>query len=325
MCRKISRYFGVEREIGWVGEAEKSCATLSPQDVDVILASGPPFCSFQLAKRMAKKLRCRYVLDYRDPWAAHAGCKRSLRKDTRALEREVIAGASAITTVSESLLNQSALPTSRRYVVTNGYDPDEMAEVRPYEFGHFAIVYTGTFYRPKRVITPVMQALAHLRDMRISRTNHWRFHYYGDYGDHVREEGQRYNIEERVVIHGRVSRSEALSAVRGAGVAVVITSVLEELADQDGGIVTGKLFEPIGMKVPALVIGPSGSDVEKIVKTAGRARQVPASNIEGIASFLEEIMRGQIPLSNRPEIYAWPNIIKRLDTVLREASKYGQE
>lgn len=45
------------------------------------------------------------------------------------------------------------------HVISNGFNPVEVAAVKPYEFGHFAIMYAGNFYPPKRVITPVMQAL----------------------------------------------------------------------------------------------------------------------------------------------------------------------
>jgi hypothetical protein len=66
--RWIAAFLGIERETGWVRDAERACAGLVPDDVDLILASGPPFVSFELARRLAHRLDRRCLLDYRDPW-----------------------------------------------------------------------------------------------------------------------------------------------------------------------------------------------------------------------------------------------------------------
>src|SRR6476660_703333 len=88
----------------------------------------------------------------------------------------------------------------------------------------------------------------------------WYFHYYGEHGGYVREEALRYGLLDRVVIHGSVPRREALSAVRGAGVTVVITTVHESALPEEKGIVPGKIFETIGLGSPTLVIAPAGSN-----------------------------------------------------------------
>ena len=97
---------------------------------------------------------------------------------------------------------------SKLHVITNGYDPDELARVQPHRFDHFAIVYSGNFYPPKRVISPLMAALNELQNLEAS----WAFHHYGLQGDHVLQEARRFGLQNRVVIHGAVPRNEALSA-----------------------------------------------------------------------------------------------------------------
>ena len=68
---------------------------------------------------------------------------------------------------------------SKVFVVPNGYDPETLAEIKPFSFGHFAIVYSGNFYPPKRDISPVMDALSRLKDTAIPKGKKWCFHYYG--------------------------------------------------------------------------------------------------------------------------------------------------
>jgi hypothetical protein len=39
VCRTIARRLGIDSHVGWIKAAERACSTLSPKDVDVILAS----------------------------------------------------------------------------------------------------------------------------------------------------------------------------------------------------------------------------------------------------------------------------------------------
>src|SRR4030095_8851726 len=139
-------------------------------------------------------------------------------------EAMLLAGSAATTIVSRSCASALAQRFDlgpKAHVITNGYDPEELAFVEPYNFGHFAIVYTGAFYPPKRVITPVMTALKRLKETATDGSAEWYFHYFGGGEAHVRDEADRFGVMDRVVLHGTVSRTEALAAVRGASVAVV--------------------------------------------------------------------------------------------------------
>lgn len=317
--RNVARRLGINTLIGWGTEVKKACAGLTPGDVDVILASGPPFIGFKLAKELSDRLGCPYVLDYRDAWQDGNGAGRGGRESGSGEQERIVASSSAVTVVSPSLLNGRFDLGAKLRVVTNGFDPEELGSIRAHDFGHFAIVYTGNFYPPQRVITPVMEALHLLRSSEKEPQAPWMFHYFGVHGDHIRKEAETFGLMDRVVLHGKVSRDEALSAVKGAGISVVVSSVLEEKAEKDGGIVTGKLFESLGLGSPVLFIGPSGADVEAIIGVTGLARRCSAKDIVGITGYLKEVMRGKVPCAKRPELYAWKNLIKDLHEVLREA------
>jgi glycosyltransferase involved in cell wall biosynthesis len=204
-------------------------------------------------------------------------------------------------------------------VLTNGYDPEELTRVKPQVFDHFAVVYAGSFYPPKRVISPVMAALKLFGETTHSNPGEWYFHYYGPHKDHVGEEAQRFGLLDRVVLHGGVPRSQALSAIRGAGVAVVITSVFESASLEDKGIVTGKVFEILGLETPILLVAPSGSDARLVIENAGSAKGFTGSDAEGMASFLTDVMLGRSSEPTRVSTYAWTSIGNSLDAILRAA------
>lgn len=317
LCRTLTRALGFSREIGWIKAAEQACSEVLPQAVDVILVSGPPFVAFGLARRLAKKLHRPYVLDYRDPWEGNPYTRHPARPGEQAA---ILADCAAATIVSPSwacALTQRFGFEKKIHTIPNGYDPEALARVPAHDFRHQAIVYAGSFRPPKRVITPVMVALKHLKALLPEQDALWSFHYYGPGNAHVHEEAVRHGVIDKVTLHGNVPAHEALSAVRGASVAVVITSVAAEESQADNGMVTGKIYEILGLGTPALVIAPPGSDAHAIVETAGRARAFPASQPEPMAHFVREVFAGQVPPRRCPEAYAWPNIIRQFDGVLR--------
>jgi glycosyltransferase involved in cell wall biosynthesis len=323
ICRRTARLLDIDLGVGWIKSVERACATIPPNGVDVILASGRPVIAFRIAQRLAKKFGCPYVLDYRDPWtcsnphAIHSISPATVREEARLVD-----GCGAVTIVSPSwgaAMDCRFGVGPKLHVVTNGYDPEEFAEVQPYEFGHPAIVYAGMFYPPKRVISPIMAALQRLKTMPNESENEWFFHYYGDQGDHVRDEAKRYSVEQFVIVHGQVPRAEVLSAVRGARISLVITSISEEDGLAERGIVPGKLFENLGLGTPILLIAPPHSDVGVILASTGGGRRFSGRDIDGIASFLWESIHGQAPQSKDRKAYTWANIASKLDLILRKA------
>jgi glycosyltransferase involved in cell wall biosynthesis len=321
-CRIVARQLSVDNGIGWIRSAERACSTLGPNDVDVILATGKPSAAFRLAKRLSDRLHRPYVLDYRDPWSGNPHSPVSTRPAVIREEARLLADCAGVTIVSPSwgeVLNRSFGLGPKLHVIPNGYDPEDLTGITPHDFGHFAIVYTGSFYPPKRVISPVLAALKCLEETTYGKESEWRFHYYGVHGDHVREEAQRFGVLERVVLHGNVPRAEALAAVKGAGVAVVITSIAERASIAERGIMTGKVFEPLGLGTPILLVAPPGSDVEILAGTTGLARRFTGSDVAGMASFLAETISGRAYVPKNRDAYAWTNLAKQLDGVLRAA------
>ncbi len=328
ICRTILRRLGVDTDIGWIKSVEQACATLTVNDVDLILATAVPFSAFVLAERLSKRFGCPYVLDYRDPWTENPHDAQLIRPTVIQKEARLLMGCAAVTIVSCSwgwALDRRFGLGQKLHVITNGYDPEELTDVEPYDYGHFAIVYTGSFYPPKRIISPLMDALKCLK--LTLEGSEWYFHYYGEHEDHVREEARRFGVMERTVLHGSVPRTEALSAVRGADVAVVITSVTEEATAADQGIVTGKVFEALGLGTPILLVAPPGSDAAEIVEGSGMGQRVTGTDIEGITRFLSDIALAKHKAGTCPDKYSWPVLANKLNKILRDIvlQKYANE
>lgn len=320
VARRAVAFSGLEHGVGWNRHALERGRDFRPGEFDVVLATGRPFASFAAARRLARRLGCPYVVDYRDSWTSNPRERLTAFGLARLRERRLLRDAAAVLAVSPSLaasLDQR-LTAGKLHVVTNGFDPDELANVIPHDFGHFAFVYAGTFYPPNVVIAPVVRALAIVE--REDPRGDWRFHYYGANVAHVSREFADAGLQHRLVAHGPVSRQEALSAVAGAGMPIVITSVVDPAPRGEKAIVTGKLFEFVGLRKPALLVAPPGSDAEEIANVAGLIGRFSGREPERMAAFMRDAMSGRSLLAKTPEAFAWPAIAPALDAILRRVA-----
>lgn len=328
VARRLQRPLHLDGEIGWLYAAARACSALDPADVDVVLATGPPFIAFRLARRVAEELGRPYVLDYRDLWTGNPHGPRKFDSRGGRSERIHLRDAAAITAVSPSLAKSLDVQFGigeKVQVVSNGYDAEDLADVPALDFGHFGVVYAGTFYPPKRVIAPVVRALQRLKERARVPQGAWKFHYYGPHAEHVRNAASGSGLGENVVIHGLVARREVLAALRGSGLSVVVTSIEPEGSLEDRSIVTGKIFEAVGLGKPSLVIAPRGSDLEGILRQTGLGRSFTGDQVEEMASFLEECIQGVATSVPTPDLYSWSSIADRLHEVLSAAANVRSE
>ena len=317
VCRKLANSLHIESQYGWTAAAERACASLQPGSVDCILASGNPYIAFRLARRLARRLHCPFVLDYRDPWngdphTSHPGHAQDIRE-----ERQLLKDCLAVTVVSPSwakLLDVLYGVGTKTHIISNGFDPASFAGVEAKDFDHFAVVYAGTLYPPKRILDPVLIAVGACQAITSQKM---RFHYYGPFSDQVWEAAERLGVSDLVETHGNVSRTEALAAQKGAGVAVVVASVEDQGTLADNGIVTGKIFDCLALGRPALVIAPEGSDIYGVAEVTGGMRCFRGSDSAGIVDYLLDCARGESPPPLRPEQYQWAHLGAKLDRLLR--------
>lgn len=320
VCRVAARRLGIDPAAGWAASARRACAALSPGDVDLVLATAGPYAAFGLAEGVARRLRCPFVLDYRDPWTGnpHAGDARRAVPSPR--EARLLRACAAATVVSPSwakLIGETFGVPEKLRVVPNGFEPESFREVEGRRFGHFAVVYAGTLYPPKRVLDPVLAAFGVF--LRQDPGSDARFHYYGDHGEPVARAAGRLGLSSRVVVHGSVPRAEALSAQKGAGLLVVVSSVSREGTLAERGVVTGKIFDCMALGRPALVVAPEGSDLREVARAAGAMRCFSGEQVEDMSRFIAAAAGGRVPPARDRRAFQWDAVGAGLDEVLRAA------
>jgi glycosyltransferase involved in cell wall biosynthesis len=310
----VMRILCIDDGFGWVGPAVAACRDIRPGEVDLILASGSPFFSFQIARRVARRLQCPYALDYRDLWSRSPHYKPFWPQ--RILERCWIKDASKLFFVSWGCLEEMARwvgSSDKMSVITNGFDQEAMAGVEGLKEDRPIIVYAGRFYPPESTPAPILKALQLLQ----CEGDCPQFHYYGPHNDLVEAEAKKLGVLHFIVLHGITERTAVLKAIKQARVAVVVTTVKKKGTISDRGIVTAKIFEPLGLRTPVLLIAPECSDARAILEESEGGRAFSGDDVEGISAFLGRICRGQERFSFAGvDRFSWQMIGCRLSDAL---------
>jgi len=308
----------------WSLHAYVSLTLRPPIHPDVVLATGMPFSSFLLARILARRFKVPYVLDYRDPWTAnpyraHGGRPTLVQR----LERWALSRARGTTMVSPSQADaqhDAFADCPRPTVITNGFDPEQLDQSRQPAADRCTIIYAGILYPGKRDIDPVLNALRVAHHNRSAHGRPFEFRYYGAHAELVRQKVSEYQIDSLSQVRGQTCQTDVLTAISRADVCVVITGMQDRAGAAERGIVTGKIFEAIGLGTPILLISPRDSDARHILKAAGSSgRAFCASEVEAMADWLMEVnLRPPQRPSPSPR-FSWSDLAKDFDMVLRKA------
>lgn len=266
----------------------------------IILATAPHFTNLLIGSRLAKATGLPWIADYRDLWTGdvlRAWVPKWRQFLELALERRVLASASAVITVSEpksdvvrGRLRQDAY--CKVITLTNGYDPEEFDPVTP-EVGPddvFRIVYAGRLFKNRRGYEFVEGIGMLLREHPEYR-GRLRAEYYGgvtpEIASRMSELIDRYDLGDvvRFFPDVRYERSKALQ--KGADSLLLIV----DSGETTSGVVPGKLFEYIAADRPILCIAAPGATAE--IMTKGQLGPVVTpGDVVGIKQALKALIDG---------------------------------
>ena len=285
----------------WVAPAIQWARDNGPWDF-AISSSGPYTAHLvALALRQGGEAS-RWGADFRDLWTQNPG-GRGLFPFTireRALERQCLATADCVTTVSEplaeSLRRQARGGVS---VIYNGYRENELDSLPPESFfsneGMTNLVYTGTVYPEYRDVLPLMEAMSKLKAGHPGIAAKLRLQVAGPLRDHWQRLTKKYGVQDMTQLYGVLPRVDALRMQRDAD-GLVVTAWCDPAAG-----LASKLFEYLVARAPILVIGAGPDDpIAHIVQKAGRG--VSSENdVDAIADVLKTLCENPQSLSPNPD------------------------
>ena len=299
----------------WYQEATHLLATeLSGLECEVVVSSGPPWVAHRLGRDISRSSGTPWMPDYRDLWTndiyyPHPEWRRTMESR---LERSWLRRTTQATSVTPGLCCdlENLAPWLTCHTIWNGYSEEELGLVPLRDLGPGPhVVYAGNLYMGKGDPEPVLDAFATSPVLREAT-----LHLVVSPTPQLQAAVTSRDLQARVVLHGRVDRTEALSIVKSSDVALVIGWNDPRARDNIGG----KIFELIGLRKPIVaLVYPDGIQAKTVDRygfghVANRPREIAAA----IGDLLQRSAQGETPdeevvkqFDRRIQYEAWERLL----------------
>lgn len=275
-----------------------------------VITSGPPHSVHLVGRWLRRRFSAlRWLVDYRDSWNGTALFRKRhlwLQKLNLCLEERVLRECDALTYISPpmlaKMLSMGPGDLSRKaYLVTNGFDADLPARLQGalltkgvLRVGYFGAVDDGPdSYRSPACLFEAVLARPEL-PLRIEF-----------YGPVQISQAWQQHLGERLLVGGKLSHEQALQAMAGMDV-LLLLHTREDGADE---VVTGKVFEYIATGRPIVSIGPAEMAVNTLLDGDPAAFAVSHRDVAAIAALLQRLSAakaaGALPLRDASRLVSF--------------------
>jgi glycosyltransferase involved in cell wall biosynthesis len=290
---------------------------------------GSLLCGLE-AKKTRKSIK--WINDFRDPMVSQI-TSRILRPIYKRFQNRSIEKADYTTTVSYGYSKRIGhnAPNKKIFVIRNGYDVEDKPQISQAESGasSFSFAYTGTLYEGKRDISVLFEQLNRLINDKDIDKEKVIFHYAGLDYEFLRKQAGKYGLENIIIDHGMVSRTESIKILSESR--FLVLSTWNDKGEE--GVFPGKILEYMLMEKPIIsLVGGAlpNSEITKVIvdNRLGISYESAAPQLE---KDLYEWLKEQATRFNdsRPALFDpdsesvsrefdWNNIVKAFSELIDE-------
>ena len=235
-----------------------------------ILTSYNPWSIIKLGYLFKSKYDINWIIDYRDlpfqnivePITFLPIFKRYVKKITKISDKTI-----CVTNEIKNKINK--FDPGKAIFYPNGYDEDDFKEINVLKAQesnneYVSVRYAGRFYPDAyRSLEPFVRMLKNLEAQQIEVL----FEYAGPQESYVVELFKKYKIEEKLICHGLLSRSESLKFQASSDILLSISYTGKDQNKGDG-IITGKIFEYIKSNKPIINICTPNWELSSLIKSS---------------------------------------------------------
>lgn len=265
---------------------------LVENETDTIITTGPPH-SLHLIGWKLKQLNpdLKWLADFRDPWTQisyHSELKLTsfAQKKHENLEKKVLQSADVVIASSFSdAENYKKSGANRVEVITNGFEESDFTNlIKKSGNSSFIITYSGGLEMARNPLV-IWKALQEIIQENQEFKEKLQLVFYGNISKDVRNSLQENGLIDFVIEKGYVSHKESIIGIKEASL-LILTNFPDE---KSKGIIPGKLFEYVATQNPILAVGPSDSDVEKILIETQSGNYFTQEEKESVKQYISAV------------------------------------
>jgi hypothetical protein len=309
-------------EFLWARAAERKALEVARNlPPGIVIATSPAHAAVIAGGNIARKLGWPLILDYRDPWSAHAWprWRRSAVSQwfARRIERRFVRQSAA------RVLNTPAMRTSfekffpraerdRNYVIPNGFEAAAADAPPPPAAGSIDIVHAGEIFTGRSLL-PVLEAAARLGEKYPQRPV--RVITYGELPPAELARIRAADLERFVEVRPRIPFKQLFVELQRAHLLLAVVG--EHMLYST----PYKVYDYMATGRPILGIAPKGAALFELLADSGAGVCVEREDGAGIDRALEGFVHGDVnPLRARVDRFRWANLALQYRTVIETAA-----
>lgn len=279
---------------GWNKYAFKKAAELIGQfNIDTVVTTSPPHSTQLIGLKLKQTFNIKWIADLRDPWTdiyyynqfRHTSLARNIDLH---YERKMVESTDLMITVSEDFKRLFVEKSKKNVadkiiVIPNGFDEEDFA-VRPVSSDSKKVLtYIGTISEAYD-ITGLIETLSRLNEQMKSQL---KIRFVGKVPLSVEQKFISTGLE--IEFTGFVDHSKSVDFLMLSDWLLLIIPNVKN----NGGIIPGKFFEYLAAQKPILAIGPTESDLAKIIKETNCGQIFDYPDSESMYRFIQANLNHQ--------------------------------
>ena len=268
----------------WVNPSIKYLLNyLKSNPVDAIITTGPPHSMHRIGLGLHRKTNLPWIADFRDPWT-NIDFYKELNltwladKIHRRMEQQIISEADCIVSVTPTWCAELAEKKPKKIVlVHNGYDESDVSKKIELLDTKFSLVHIGSINaarNPKVLWKALSELVAENQELR----NKLSIKLVGNVEEIVYDDINQYHLNDYVESIGYLSHQEAIEFQQKSQMLLLLINNTPNA----NGILTGKLYEYMASNRPILAIGPTKSDIARLLTETGAGSIVDFDDVSGM-------------------------------------------
>ncbi|HRS01311.1 MAG TPA: glycosyltransferase [Bacteroidota bacterium] len=303
----------------WKKKALKTAETIFQEnDIDLILATAPPFTDFLVAEELSDKYNIPFILDYRDLWVDNPYYIYTTvfhKNYAVKLENRILTKAARTIVITREMKNRLL----QRYrflnhnditIIPHGYDQEDFDKARTFQQNtseifplnkntkksKFIITHSGLFSQD---LTPkyLFQAVSELIQEKPEMKDTLEIRMVGILQKKFIKMINKLNLQDNVKAPGYLNHIQSLQAL--------LQSDVLWLMMPNGLVTPGRLFEYLGARKPIIFSSPK-SDLTQIVESTGAGIITQPNDVKelkkAILNYYNLWKKNSLPIPNESVI-----------------------
>jgi len=249
---------------------------------DAILTSGPPHSTHLVGLKLKKIFKVKWLVDFRDPWTKIDYLEKVNRfaltkKIDEKLEWKIVNQSDRIIGISETIL-KGLKAINKGIIIPNGFDPTDFTNVEKKKTNKFQINYFGniTAERDPSIVLKVINQIYY-------QCPEIQFNLWGNVSDKMKTNLSSLDENEFIKFHNYIPHDEMMQKMVNSSLLILLINNVPN----NQGILTGKIYEYLGAKVPVLGIGPIEGEAAKILQNTNAGQMFDYTDKKGIIEFVK--------------------------------------